>query len=115
MVWKAIYNFLHIIFYAVAKLIFRYRAFGAENVPKRGSAILASNHASYLDPPFVGLGVWRRINYLAKKRDILKFCNQLSLKGTVQGYSYRPGEHRQEYTEKLSLICSKTGKFFCCF
>lgn len=67
MIWKFIYHFLHVLVYIIAKPLFRYKAVGAEHIPKKGSAILASNHASYLDPLFVGLGVWRRINYLAKK------------------------------------------------
>lgn len=32
-----------------------------------GSVILASNHASFLDPPMVGSGVKRDINYMARK------------------------------------------------
>jgi len=67
MIWEFIYHFLHVLVYIIAKPLFRYKVVGAEHIPKKGSAILASNHASYLDPPFVGLGVWRRINYLAKK------------------------------------------------
>lgn len=45
---------------------FRWRVFGAENVPLKGGVILASNHASYLDPPLVGSGLKRDINYLAR-------------------------------------------------
>ena len=45
---------------------FRWRVFGAENVPLQGGVILASNHASYLDPPLVGSGLKRDINYLAR-------------------------------------------------
>ena len=67
MICKFIYHFLHVLIYVVAKLLFRYRAIGAEHIPKKGSAILASNHASYFDPAFAGLGIWRTINYLAKK------------------------------------------------
>lgn len=67
MVFKFLYNFLHLIIFIIAKLLFNYKYIGAEYIPKRGSAILASNHASYLDPLLAGLGVWRRINYLAKK------------------------------------------------
>jgi 1-acyl-sn-glycerol-3-phosphate acyltransferase len=67
MIAEWIYHFLYVIIYIIAKSLFSYKAIGAEYIPKRGSAILASNHASYFDPPFVGLGVWRRINYLAKK------------------------------------------------
>lgn len=32
----------------------RYRVYGLDNVPKTGGVIIASNHASYLDPPAVG-------------------------------------------------------------
>ena len=45
---------------------FRWRVFNAERVPLQGPVILASNHASYLDPPLVGSGVKRGINYLAR-------------------------------------------------
>ncbi len=46
---------------------FRWRVFGAENVPVNGGVILASNHASFLDPPLVGCGLKRDINYLARE------------------------------------------------
>ena len=46
---------------------FRWRVFGAENVPLTGGVILASNHASFLDPPLVGSGLKRDINYLARE------------------------------------------------
>ena len=46
---------------------FRWRVFGAENVPEQGGVILASNHASFLDPPLVGSGLKRDINYLARE------------------------------------------------
>jgi len=46
---------------------FRWRVFGAENVPQTGGVILASNHASFLDPPLVGSGLNRDINYLARE------------------------------------------------
>ena len=45
---------------------FRWSVFNAERVPLKGPVILASNHASYLDPPLVGSGVHRGINYLAR-------------------------------------------------
>jgi 1-acyl-sn-glycerol-3-phosphate acyltransferase len=54
-------------FRALFKLYFRWRVFGAENVPQTGPVILASNHASYLDPPLVGSALPRDINYLARE------------------------------------------------
>ena len=46
---------------------FRWRVFNAERVPLQGGVILASNHASFLDPPLVGSGLKRGINYLARE------------------------------------------------
>ncbi len=54
-------------FRAVYATYFRWRVFDAENVPLQGGVILASNHASFLDPPLVGAGVRRDINYLARE------------------------------------------------
>jgi 1-acyl-sn-glycerol-3-phosphate acyltransferase len=45
---------------------FHWRVFHPERVPSEGPVILASNHASYLDPPLVGSGLTRPINYLAR-------------------------------------------------
>jgi 1-acyl-sn-glycerol-3-phosphate acyltransferase len=46
---------------------FRWRVHYAERVPRHGPVILASNHASFLDPPLVGAGLPREINYLARE------------------------------------------------
>jgi len=51
------------IFYAV---FLRYRSFNPERVPKTGAVILASNHASILDPPLVGIGLQRVTTFLAR-------------------------------------------------
>jgi len=46
---------------------FRWQVFNPERVPETGAVILASNHASFLDPPLVGAGIKRGINYLARE------------------------------------------------
>jgi 1-acyl-sn-glycerol-3-phosphate acyltransferase len=46
---------------------FRWRVYHPERVPKTGPVILASNHMSFLDPPLVGAGLTRGINYMARK------------------------------------------------
>ncbi len=48
------------------KFYFRWSVYHAERVPLSGPVILASNHASFLDPPLVGAGVRRSINYLGR-------------------------------------------------
>jgi 1-acyl-sn-glycerol-3-phosphate acyltransferase len=55
------------LFRGMYKFYFRWRVFNADRVPLRGSVILASNHASFLDPPLVGSGLHRGINYLARE------------------------------------------------
>ena len=54
-------------FRAVYAIYFRWRVFNPERVPLNGPVILACNHASFLDPPLVGAGVKRGINYLARE------------------------------------------------
>jgi len=46
---------------------FRWNIKGAGNVPATGPMILASNHASFLDPPLVGSALNRDIHYLARE------------------------------------------------
>ena len=63
-------NFLYrcgwIFFRVVFATYFRWRVLNPERVPQTGPVILASNHASFLDPPIVGAGLRRPINYLAR-------------------------------------------------
>jgi 1-acyl-sn-glycerol-3-phosphate acyltransferase len=54
-------------FRTLFKLYFRRRVFNAERVPREGPAILASNHASFLDPLLVGGSLPRGIHYLARE------------------------------------------------
>ena len=48
-------------------LIFRTRVIGLENIPKTGAFILAANHVSNWDPPFLGTFIAREVNYMGKE------------------------------------------------
>ena len=48
-------------------LILRTRVIGAENIPKDGAFILAANHVSNWDPPFLGTFIDREVNYMGKE------------------------------------------------
>ncbi len=45
---------------------FRMRTEGRDAVPERGAVLLVANHASYLDPPLVGMNCRREVNFLAQ-------------------------------------------------
>lgn len=62
-------------FYKIFKVLCRFwfgtilktRVIGAENIPKEGAFILASNHVSNWDPPFLGTFIDREICYMGKE------------------------------------------------
>lgn len=46
---------------------FSYKSVGHHHMPRKGPVLVIANHESFLDPLAVGLGVRRRLNYLARK------------------------------------------------
>lgn len=48
-------------------IIFRTKVVGAENIPASGAFILAANHVSNWDPPFLGTFIAREVNYMGKE------------------------------------------------
>ena len=60
------YRLSWIFFRALLASYFRCRFLHPERIPATGPVILASNHASFLDPPLVGAGCTRPVNYLAR-------------------------------------------------
>jgi 1-acyl-sn-glycerol-3-phosphate acyltransferase len=49
-------------------LIYRVRAIGTENVPRKGALVLAPNHFSQMDHFFVGVYLRRKIRFMAKSQ-----------------------------------------------
>lgn len=47
--------------------ILRTRVIGLENIPERGAFILAANHVSNWDPPFLGTFMTREVCYMGKE------------------------------------------------
>jgi 1-acyl-sn-glycerol-3-phosphate acyltransferase len=62
-----LYGISHYLFRFVADIAFRGEIAGLENLPKGGGFIIASNHASHLDPALVACQLPRQVCYFARK------------------------------------------------
>jgi 1-acyl-sn-glycerol-3-phosphate acyltransferase len=65
-VWYWVFKFAVIGPAAIAVL--RPRWIGREHLPRTGPFVLAANHLSLIDPAFVGLGVPRKVIFIAKRK-----------------------------------------------
>ena len=64
------YWFIRNALFIAYKVCFSFRFAGSKKVPPESDprgVILAPNHASYLDPPILGISLRRRVTYLAKE------------------------------------------------
>ena len=62
-----LYDAAHAIFSVIFRPLFKFKVIGKENVPASGPVILASNHASNLDPLLIATALPRRVNFVAKE------------------------------------------------
>lgn len=62
-----VYAFFRVVFCVFFKLLFRAEIVGTENIPKDGPLILAANHMSNWDPPFLACFISRKVSYMAKE------------------------------------------------
>ncbi|MBR2214528.1 MAG: 1-acyl-sn-glycerol-3-phosphate acyltransferase [Selenomonadaceae bacterium] len=60
------YAILRVLFCLYFKLFFRAEIIGRENMPREGAVILAANHMSNWDPPFLACFLFRPVSYMAK-------------------------------------------------
>ncbi len=61
-----LYDALHLVLKPLTRLLYRPVIEGADNVPRSGPVILASNHLSFVDSLVIPLAAPRRVAYLAK-------------------------------------------------
>lgn len=88
---KGFYRITVFSLYGFFRLFYRLSVYNAKN-PIQGKAILAPNHASFLDPPLIGATWQEEIHFLARAslfrywgwRNILFHLNAHPIHGTVQ-------------------------------
>lgn len=90
------------------KLFYRWRIYGAKNIPTSGSVILISNHISNFDPVVVICSTDRQIHYLAKEElfRVPILGKLLSIYGTFP--IKRGGNDRKAIKTGLEIL--KNGK-----
>ena len=64
---QPIYGVFHYLFGVMHGMFFRGDVVGVEHLPAAGGFLVAANHASFLDAPFIGGQVPRQIAYFARK------------------------------------------------
>ena len=57
-----LYSFLDVVLGILFKIFLRLEVHGAENIPKTGPLVIASNHLSLLDPPVIGVAAPRKVH-----------------------------------------------------
>jgi 1-acyl-sn-glycerol-3-phosphate acyltransferase len=63
-----LYSFVAVVSWPVVRVLFRYRAYGRENLPAAGGYVVAAGHVSNLDPWPLALDLWpgRFLRFMAK-------------------------------------------------
>ncbi len=88
------YRFVKNLFYILFRLFYKHKVYGLEHV-KEGAALIASNHASFLDPPLIAASMPGEIAYLARHTlfnnflfgFIIRNLNAHPITGTAQDIS----------------------------
>ena len=62
-----VYWLSHVFFREISRAFFDFTVIGKENLALEGPALIASNHVSYVDPPFIGTAFEEDVYFLARK------------------------------------------------
>ena len=94
------------------KGIYRIRIEGLENLPKKGPAIIAANHLSFLDSFFIPLAVPRRkVTYLAKADYFKSWKTAWFFNMVGQIPTEREGGAKSQHSLNIALGVLEEGKF----
>lgn len=110
---KGFYAFARAVVGLLVPLFVRLRVIGAENIPRSGPVMLASNHIAWIDIPLVSLKVPRVTHYMAK----IELFNQPILGGIIRllgAFPVRRGEGDRESLRVAERLLSQ-GKILAIF
>ena len=98
------YWFIKGVLKPILKMLYDIRVEGLENVPKRGAAIIAANHLSFLDSFFIPLVIKRRkVTYLAKADYFKSWKTKWFFAGVGQISCQREGGSKSQQSLEIAL------------
>lgn len=102
-----IYSLAAVLSWPFVRVVFRYRAYGLENLPPFGGYVLAAGHVSNLDPWALGLALWPRrfLRFMAKSELFWFPLGPLIAAGGA--FSVRRGEADLEALENAVSLARK--------
>ena len=65
--YEMFYWIIRFLILVAARVVYRMKVSGAENIPKEGSFILCSNHIHSYDPAMLAISMNRQMRFMAKK------------------------------------------------
>jgi 1-acyl-sn-glycerol-3-phosphate acyltransferase len=83
------------------------RCIGSDNVPARGSVILAPNHFSFMDHFFTGAFIRRRVNFMAKSQLFAKPMQWIYSPGGV--FPVRRGHYDEDAFVTANAVLGRGG------
>ncbi|MGA0857505.1 MAG: lysophospholipid acyltransferase family protein [Candidatus Nanopelagicales bacterium] len=111
-----LYWILKVVFLGpLIRLLYRPKIIGKKNIPRRGAAIIASNHQSFSDSIFLPLAVPRKITFLAKSeyftgRGIKGFFTKMFFAGVGQVPIDRSGGRASEAAVLTAVQILNSGR-----
>jgi 1-acyl-sn-glycerol-3-phosphate acyltransferase len=109
-----LYSLIAAVSWPILRLAFRYRARGAENLPRDGGYVLAAGHVSNLDPWALGLHIWprRSLRFMAKS-ELFWFPLSLAISG-VGAFKVHRGRADREAIE-TAVTLAREGNVIAMF
>ena len=110
--WLVPAPLVRLILWSIANILFKIRIVGADNIPRKGGALIVSNHVSYADAILIGCATPRFIRFLMwqplyESKWLNPFCRLLYAIPLPQHSkeSLRALRNARTELEKGSLVC----------
>ncbi|HLW95105.1 MAG TPA: lysophospholipid acyltransferase family protein [Solirubrobacteraceae bacterium] len=104
---SAVYDAVRVISSLYAWTLLRARAWGAQNVPETGAAILAPNHFSYMDHFLLGVFIRRKVRFMGKSQLFSRGMQWVYMQGGV--FPVRRGARDEETFVTAETILARGG------